>query len=149
MMRLLPQSLFSRMFLSLLGGLILGQSISVLFHLRERDRLLFRSNSMESAQRIADAIRMLNSLALADRQKFVTALNSPALLVSLGVIPSSQALQNPDDLDQADSFRMMLGDLLGGTPPIEGTASDPEWRLRQHAANVPGLARNTHLQKKT
>lgn len=149
MTRLLPQSLFSRMVLILLGGLILVQSISVVFHLRERDRLLFRSNGMESAQRIADAIRMLNSLALADRQKFVTALNSPTLLVSLGVIPSSQALQNPGDLEQADSFRMMLGDLLGGTQPIEVTASDPEGRLGQHAANTPGLARNTHVQKKT
>lgn len=149
MMRLLPQSLFSRMVLILLGGLILVQSISVVFHLRERDRLLFRSNSMESAQRIADAIRMLNSLALADRQKFVTALNSPTLLVSIGVIPSSPALQSPDDLDQADSFRMMLSDLLGGMLPIEVTVSDPDWRLGQHAANTPGLARNTHLQKKT
>ena len=149
MTRLLPQSLFSRMVLILLGGLILVQSISVVFHFRERDRLLFRSNSMESAQRIADAIRMLNSLALADRQKFVTALNSPTLLVSLGAISSSQALQNPGDLDQANSFRMMLGDLLGGTQPIKVTASDPEWRLGQHAANTPGLARNTHLQKKT
>src|SRR4030066_1780516 len=100
MMRLLPQSLFSRMVLILLGGLILVQSISVVFHFRERHRFLFRSNSMESAQRIADAIRMLNSLALADRQKFVTALNSPTLLVSLGAIPSSQALQNPGHLAQ-------------------------------------------------
>ncbi|HUX31655.1 MAG TPA: ATP-binding protein [Thiobacillus sp.] len=148
MMRLLPQSLFSRMVLILLGGLILVQSISVVFHLRERDRLLFHSNSMESAQRIADAIRMLNSLASADRQKFVTALNSPTLLVSLGVIPSSQALQNPEAHDQADSFRMMLGDLLGGTPPIEVVASDPEWRLGQLSANTPGLARNTFPQKK-
>lgn len=149
MMRLLPQSLFSRMVLILLGGLILVQSISVVFHFRERDRLLFRSNSMESAQRIADAIRMLNSLALADRQKFVTALNSPTLLVSLGAISSSQALQNPGDLDQANSFHMMLGDLLGGTQPIKVIASDSEWRLGQHAANTPGLARNAHLQKKT
>ena len=60
MMRFLPRSLFSRMVLILLGGLILVQSISVIFHLRERDRLLFRSNSMESAQRIADTIRLLN-----------------------------------------------------------------------------------------
>ena len=75
MMRLLPQSLFSRMVLILLGGLILVQSISVTFHLRERGRLLFRSNSMESAQRIADTIRLLNSLAPADRHNLVTALN--------------------------------------------------------------------------
>ena len=34
MMRFLPQSLFSRMVLILLGGLILVQSISVIFHLR-------------------------------------------------------------------------------------------------------------------
>jgi len=94
MMRLLPQSLFSRMVLILLGGLILVQSISVTFHLRERDRLLFRSNSMESAQRIADTIRLLNSLAPADRHKLVTALDSPTLRISLGTSSSSQSHQN-------------------------------------------------------
>jgi len=149
MMRFLPQSLFSRMVLILLGGLILVQSISVIFHLRERDRLLFRSNSMESAQRIADTIRLLNSLAPADRHKLVTALNSPTLRISLGVSQSSTHHQNPDSANQAASFGMILRDLLGENSPIEVTASEMEWPARQHEANTPRLAMNIHPQQKT
>ncbi|WP_202812133.1 ATP-binding protein [Sulfuricella sp. T08] len=145
----MPQSLFSRMVLILLGGLILVQSISVVFHLRERDRLLFRSNSMESAQRIADTLRLLNSLPPADRHKFVAALNSPTLRISLVTPPSSQPRQSPDGANQAASFGMMLRDLLGENPPIAVTVSEMEWPARQHEVNAPYRAESIHPRQKT
>jgi signal transduction histidine kinase len=148
MMRILPQSLFSRMVLILLGGLILVEAVSVIFHLHERDRLLFRSNSMESAQRIADSIRLLNSLAPADRHKLVATLNSPTLRISLGKIPLSQPHRNPDSANEAASFGMMLRGLLGENSPIEVTASETGWRAGQHEINTPPLARNIHPQQK-
>ena len=140
MKRLLPQSLFSRMVLILLGGLILVQSISVIFHLRERDRLLSRSNSMESAQRIADSIRLLDSLNAAERRKIVAVLNSPTLKITLDNIPSSDSLLKPNDIHQTDSFRMMLHDLLGDTALIEATVSEMEWAAAQHETNAPHRA---------
>ncbi|MDP2762553.1 MAG: ATP-binding protein [Sideroxyarcus sp.] len=149
MMRFLPQSLFSRMVLILLGGLILVQSISVIFHLRERDRLLFRSNSMESAQRIADTIRLLNSLAPADRHKFVATLNSPTLRISLGMSPSNALHHNPDSANQAASFNMLLRDLLGEAPSIVATVSKMGWPTRQNEDNASSLAMNIYPQQKT
>lgn len=149
MMRLLPQSLFSRMVLILLGGLILVQSISVVFHLRERDRLLFRSNSMESAQRIADTLRLLNLLAPADRHKFMATLNSPTLRISLGASPSRPSHQKPDSANQAASFGIMLRDLIGENPPIEVTVSEAEWPARQHEVNAPHRASSIHPRQKT
>lgn len=148
MMRLLPQSLFSRMVLILLGGLILVQSISVTFHLRERDRLLFRSNSMESAQRIADTLRLLNSLAPADRHKFVATINSPTLRIFLGAPHSSTPHQNPDSANQAASFNILLRDLLGETPAIETTVSEMGWPARQNEGNAFSLAMNIYPQQK-
>lgn len=148
MMRFLPQSLFSRMVLILLGGLILVQSISVTFHLRERDRLLFRSNSMESAQRIADTLRLLNSLASADRHKFVATLNSPTLRISLGAPRSSTPHQNPDSANQAASFIMLLRDLLGEIPAIEATVSEMGWPARQNEGNAFSSAMNIYPQQK-
>ncbi|BAN35257.1 putative two-component sensor histidine kinase [Sulfuricella denitrificans skB26] len=149
MMQLLPQSLFSRMVLILLGGLILVQSISVVFHFRERDRLLFRSISMESAQRISDTLRLLNSLAPADRHKFVATLNSPTLRISLDAPRSSLPRQNLDSANQAASFGMLLRDLLGEYPPITVTVSEMEWPERQHEVNSPHLASSIHPQKIT
>ncbi|MBZ0095442.1 MAG: HAMP domain-containing protein [Sulfuricella sp.] len=148
-MRLLPQSLFSRMVLILLGGLLLVQSISVIFHLRERDRLLFRSNSMESAQRIADTLRLLNSLAPADRHKFMATLSSPALRISLGASPSSLSRQNPDSASQAAGFGMLLRDLIGENPPIEVTVSEMAWPARQHEINTPHRTSSIHPRQKT
>ena len=149
MMRLLPQSLFSRMVLILLGGLILVQSISVIFHLRERDRLLFRSNSMESAQRIADTLRLLNLLAPADRHKFMETLNSPTLRIYLGASTSSHSSQNPDSANQAASFGIILRDLIGESPPIAVTVSEMEWPARQHEVNAPHRASSIHPRQKT
>jgi signal transduction histidine kinase len=137
------------MVLILLGGLILVQSISVIFHLRERDRLLFRSNSMESAQRIADTIRLLNSLAQADRHKLVTALNSPTLQISLGVSPSSAPHHNPDSVNQEASFNMLLRDLLGEAPATEVTVSEIGWPTRQQESNASRLAINIYPQRRT
>lgn len=149
MMRFLPQSLFSRMVLILLGGLILVQSISVIFHLRERDRLLFRSNSMESAQRIADTIRLLNSLAPADRHRLATALNSPTLHISLGVSPSSAPHHNPDSANQEASFNRLLRDLLGEAPSIDATVSETRWPTQQLGGNAPRSAINIYPQQRT
>ena len=129
-MRLLPQSLFSRMVLILIGGLVVVQALSVAFHLLERDRLLLSSSSTESAQRIADAVRLLNALAALDRQKLVTAFNSPDLRISTGEIPLSSlspSRQNSNSAEQAASFAMLLRGLLGESPPIEVTASETRW----------------------
>ncbi|MDO9188800.1 MAG: ATP-binding protein, partial [Sulfurimicrobium sp.] len=149
MIRLLPQSLFSRMVLILLGGLILVQSISVIFHLRERDRLLFRANSMESAQRVAEAVRLLNSLPPADRDKFVAALNSPTLRINLGAAPSSQPRQNRDSANQAASFSALLRDLLGENQPVEVTVSEREWPALNIEDNAPFRLGNAHPLQKT
>jgi signal transduction histidine kinase len=149
MMRLLPQSLFSRMVLILLGGLLLVQSISVIFHLRERDRLLFRANSMESAQRIADTLRLLNSLLPADRHKFVATLNSPTLRVFLGTLPSSQPRQTSENANRAANFAMMLRDQLGENLSLKVTVSEMEWPELQHDVNAPQRTMNIHPQKKT
>ena len=148
MMRLLPQSLFSRMVLILLGGLILVQSISVVFHFRERDRLLFRANSMKSAQRIADTLQLLNSLPPADRHKFVATLNSPTLRISLDAPLSSQPRQNLDNVNLAAGFCMLLRDLLGESLPIEVTVSEMEWRAGQHEVHAPRHASNIPTQQK-
>ncbi|MDP1635864.1 MAG: HAMP domain-containing protein, partial [Gallionellaceae bacterium] len=117
--------------------------------MRERDRLLFRSNSMESAQRIADTIRLLNSLAPADRHKLVTALNSPTLRISLGAPQSSAPHQNPDSANQAASFNILLRDLLWENFPVEAAVSEKGWPTQQHEGNTSLPAINIHPQQGT
>ena len=101
---------------------------------------------MDSAQRIADTIRLLNALAPADRQKLGSTLNSSTLSVSLAPRPPSQH-QNPDNATQAAGFAGMLHDLLGENPSVEVTVSETDQRLqpRQKIA----FTVETHLQDGT
>jgi signal transduction histidine kinase len=126
MMRLLPQTLFSRMVLILLGGLILVQSLSVAIHLGERDRVLFRSGSMKSAQRIADAVNLLDSINPADRHKVVTALDAPDLRISLGGTAPHRPRQIQDNESRNADFGAILRGLLGANRLIEISMHETE-----------------------
>ena len=83
-MRLLPQSLFARLVLILLGGLIVAQLLSFAVHWRERGEFITRSMGMRSAARIADIIKLLDSIAPAERAKIVSVFSSPPLRIALG-----------------------------------------------------------------
>jgi len=55
-LRILPRSLFGRLVLILIGGLLVAQLLSTALNLAERDRLIFRAGGMRTAQRIADIV---------------------------------------------------------------------------------------------
>ena len=82
-MRWLPGSLFSRMVLILLGGLVVAQLASFAIHWHERGRLLLQTGGVRQAQRIADIVRLLDPLAPRERNRIVRVLDSPQLRVSL------------------------------------------------------------------
>ena len=90
-MRLLPRSLFSRLVLVFILGLIVAQSISLAIILQDRGELLSQASGMQSAQRIADIVRLLDTQAPAERGRMVAVLSSSALRISLGTTPPSSA----------------------------------------------------------
>ncbi len=89
-MRLLPRSLFWRLMLVLFGGLIVAQLLSAAINLAERDRLLFRASGIQPAQRIADIVRLLDSLNPEERRRIVGILNVPPQVVSLDRAPVAE-----------------------------------------------------------
>lgn len=114
--RLLPQSLFWRLMLVLCGGLIVAQLLSAAINLAERDRLLLRVSGMQPAQRIADIVRLLDSLNLDERQRIVGILNAPPLVVVLDRAPIAE-----DELPagpQVAMFAAMLRAALADDRPI-------------------------------
>ncbi|MEK7835102.1 MAG: two-component sensor histidine kinase, partial [Pseudomonadota bacterium] len=70
-MRLLPRSLFARMVLILLGGLMAAQLLSFAIHWQERGEFIMRAMGTRSAQRIADIVTLLDSIAPTDRARIV------------------------------------------------------------------------------
>lgn len=119
-MRLLPQSLFGRLMLVLASGLIVAQLLSAAINLVERDSLLVRASGMQPAQRIADIVRLLDSLSPTERERIVGILNVPPLVVSLDRAP---AADNPGLLHEprAAMFSAMLRAALDGDRPVRVT----------------------------
>ena len=81
--RWLPRSLFGRLMLVLATGLALAQLLSAAINVAERDQLLNRSFGMQPAQRIADVVKLLDSLPGAERERVVAVFGAPPLVLSL------------------------------------------------------------------
>jgi signal transduction histidine kinase len=82
-MRLAPRSLFGRLILILLSGLIFAQLVTAYINLTERDQLLYRAGGMQLVQQISDIVKLLDSLPPAERRRVVAVFNAPPLAVSL------------------------------------------------------------------
>jgi len=124
-MRLLPRSLFARMVLILLGGLMAAQLLSFAIHWQERGEFIMRAMGTRSAQRIADIVRLLDSVEPAGRARIVSVLNSPPLRISLDEPP---LLPVTDDdagkAEQAEQYAAVLQRALGENYPLVVNVTD-------------------------
>jgi signal transduction histidine kinase len=111
--RLVPRSLFSRLVLVLLGGLLVAQLLSFALHMHERGELLSQASGMQAARRIADVVQLLDSVPADDRRRIVQVLNAPPLMVSLDQGPLAAADGADDLAAHAAVFRTLLERYLG------------------------------------
>ena len=124
MKRLLPQSLSARMVLVLLGGLVVAQLLSFAIHWRERGEYIMRSSGMRSAQRIGDIVRLLDSIAPAERGRIVSVLSSPPLRIALDQPPLAPPAADPEKEELAAQFAAVLQRALGEDFPLVVQAGD-------------------------
>lgn len=133
--RWMPQSLFGRLVLVLAGGLLMAQLLSAAINLAERDRLLIAAGGMQQAQRIADVVKLLDSLAPAERERIAAVMNVPPLVVSLHPTPGSAGTAA---VPRAVMFTAMLRASIGADrevrvetgPPGAGAALGPRPMMR-------------------
>lgn len=113
MSRWLPRSLFSRLVLVLLTGLVLAQTAGLAIYWRDRDEFAQRAFGMRSVQRIADVIRLLDDMSAPERNRVIGILNSPQLRISFDVPPlaASDAAANAEhSANFATALRRAIGD---------------------------------------
>jgi len=142
-----PRSLFGRLVGVLMLGLVLAQGLSAWINWAERDRLLLRATGLQPVQRVADIVRLLDSLDPPERERVVKVLNTPPLVVTLDRAPL------PDDAPPAAAahaamFAAMLGAELGDgralrvaarAAPAAGGAEGSTWAEHHDAmADRPG-----------
>lgn len=121
---LVPRSLFSRLVLVLLAGLIVAQLLSFAIHMHERGELLLRASGIQSAQRIADVVKLLESLSPPERRRIVNVLSAPPLLVSLDRSPLAPPGGTAESSARAALFSSMLRRFLGDDWTVEVTVAD-------------------------
>ena len=108
-MQLLPRSLFGRLVLVLLAGLILAQLLSAAISLSERDQALFSFSDQQWALRDAAAVMLMDSVSPPERRRIASILTTPRLFVSV----SAQPPMTGESDTQAAEFQRMLQSLLG------------------------------------
>lgn len=123
-MRFWPRSLFSRLVVVMLGVLILAQILSFAVHLHERGELLSQASGMRSAQRIADIVRLLDSMNADERRRIVQVLSAPPLTIRLGDKPLVPDTQDADQLARGALFKAMLRRFLGEGREVQVAVAD-------------------------
>lgn len=121
-MRWLPRSLFGRLVLVLLPVLVVAQLVGFALHMHERGEALSQASGMQSAQRIAGMVRLLDSLAAAQRRDIAQVLSSPALAVSLE--RSALVVAEEEKTARAALFAAMLRRFLGDGRPVAVSVTD-------------------------
>jgi signal transduction histidine kinase len=123
-MRIVPRSLFGRLVLVLLLGLTVAQLLSLAMHMHEQGRVLAQASGMQTAQRIADIVRVLEPLEPAERRRMVEILSAPPLLISLNGRPATpRRRDDAEDQARAALFAAMLNRVLGADRLISVSVS--------------------------
>lgn len=97
-MRLIPRTLFGRLLLLLMSGLIVAQSIGIAIQLYDRGQVLHRAVGGHIAQRIGALVDLLQTLPEAERRRLVDALNLPPMFMSLDIPWRDQVADASDQI---------------------------------------------------
>jgi signal transduction histidine kinase len=143
--RLLPKSLFGRLVLVLLSGLILAQLATAYIGLSERDQLLYRAGGMRLAQQIADIVKLLDSLPPAERVKVAAVFNAPPLTVSLNRPAIREESATGESDFQRTMFASVLRSALGDQTKIAVTRA-AGGRVAENPAEPPGFPHKGMMQ---
>ncbi len=119
---LLPRSLFGRMVLVLVLGLIAAQMLSAAILFREREQHILQIRVTRVAQRISDAVRILEALNAEQRRSVEQLFSSNTFSVSLGSNVAPLGESDPELSDTARDFAAGLRSILGGQRTIKAQA---------------------------
>lgn len=86
-MRLLPRSLFGRLVLILIGGLLLAQFFSTGLLLKDRGDIIRENTGLQLVQRIASIVYLMEETPADDRQRIIRAFNTATFHVTLSDEP--------------------------------------------------------------
>lgn len=142
-MRLLPRSLFGRLTLVLMGGLLLAQLLTAAVHLEDRFEALYHTTGLHAARRIGNIVRVLDTLPRTQRHAVAAALSGPLLRVSLSDHrPENEAV--PPGSARQQFITRLLHRHLGDSRPVHLTVLEDGRALEPPPPPPPGRGRGWH-----
>lgn len=141
MSRLLPSTLFGRLVMILLGGLLVAQGVGAWILLRDRASALYETSGRFAIQRIASIVHMLDTLNTDQRRVILPAVNTTGLRVAFTPPPKQESptlANHPAAMRLRAALQRALGDernlLIAVTateqalaPPPPGVPSRRPW----------------------
>jgi signal transduction histidine kinase len=131
----LTDSLFARLVLIFVGGLVVTMAAVFLLQEPERDAFAFRISASGSAYRIADVMKLLNQLPPGDRPRLAEIVTARSMRTTLAVPAPGLGGEEPGSF--AAAFRALLSESLGRDqpaavrvaptqlPPLDSAAGEP------------------------
>jgi signal transduction histidine kinase len=110
-----PDSLFARLVLMFVSGLVLTMVVVFLLQEPEREAFAFRISTSGSAYRIADVVKLLNQLPPADRPRLAGIVTARGMRTTLGAPAPEIGGEEPGSF--ASAFRALLSESLGRDLP--------------------------------
>ena len=112
-MTLLPKSLFGRMVIVLVGGLLIAQMLSLAILLDERSRLDLDARALRVAQRISDMLVTFDSLSADERATLAPLISTRLFTVSVAPPDPAPATREAESDYTAKAFAAALRASLG------------------------------------
>lgn len=137
-MRLAPRSLYSRLVLVLLSGLVVAQLASLAVYWQDRGEFMQRALGMRSVQRIADITRLFDGMRMDERERIIAVINSPPLRVALDVPPLPAHTENDEAAQHAEAYALALSRQLGPRFPLTVQVTDTRVVRGFRPTNAPG-----------
>lgn len=123
MIRLVPRSLFGRLLVVVLFILISAQLASFALHLYERAELMMQASGMRAAQRIADIVKLLDTIKPDDRARIAKVLSVAPFTVSVDS-RAQPPLDSTGMTTRTLLFATMLKRVLGDERPLRARVSE-------------------------
>ena len=144
-MRILPRSLFGRLVLVLLTGLILTQLLSAFILLRDRGQILYQSMRDDLITRTAGIVRLLESFPVQERLSLLPLLASQEMQITLSEqpIPATNPNQSPNLASEI--IKNQLANLLPQNTEVRISMVDSIMSSRMPPMHRQHMAGNTPM----
>jgi signal transduction histidine kinase len=112
-MKFLPKTLFGRMVLIVIGGMLLAQILGIAYVMQDRQRTQLQIRVTRAAQRAADLVRVLDTLSVVDRSSVMSAYHSSRVtvgkLTEISALPQSDPELTEDAEELSNALRQFIG----------------------------------------